>query len=63
MNSSLSSTNKPRRALLVAEGGVPYRLPPDADPINAWIELMEAVEALCPEWPHREPSLGGIYVL
>jgi hypothetical protein len=34
--------------------GVPRRL---ADPIAAWADLMEAVEALCPQWPPRQPSL------
>lgn len=23
------------------------------DPIAAWLDLMEVVEALCPEWPQR----------
>ena len=63
MSSSQNSTDKPRAMLLVAEGGVPYRLREEADSIDAWIELMEAVEALCPEWPRREPSSGGKYLL
>ncbi len=23
------------------------------DPIAAWLDLMDVVEALCPEWPQR----------
>ncbi|MBE5315246.1 MAG: hypothetical protein H4O13_07580 [Xanthomonadales bacterium] len=23
------------------------------DPVAAWLDLMEVVEALCPEWPQR----------
>jgi hypothetical protein len=30
--------------------------PPLADPIGAWIDLMEAVEALCSHWPDRAPG-------
>lgn len=25
------------------------------DPIAAWLDLMEVVEALCPQWPQRTP--------
>ncbi len=54
MNSSPKSIapvadNRP--ALLVAEAGVPYRPDSRGDPIVAWMDLMEAVEALCPQWP------------
>jgi hypothetical protein len=63
MSSSQNSTDKPRTLLLAAEGGEPYRLREGADPIDAWIELMEAVEALCPEWPQREPWVGETYRL
>lgn len=31
-------------------------LPEPAHPIEAWIDLMEVVEALCPEWPERVHS-------
>lgn len=26
--------------------------------LSDWVELMEAVEALCPVWPAREASAG-----
>jgi hypothetical protein len=63
MNSSSPPKSKTPPPLLVAEGGVAYRLSDSADPFSAWMDLMEAVEALCPEWPRREPSAGGIYRL
>lgn len=25
---------------------------------NDWIDLMEAVEALCPDWPEQEITIG-----
>ena len=28
-----------------------------------WVELMEAVEALCPVWPKRVPEHSGLYKL
>lgn len=34
--------------LLVAEAGVPYRTVPEGDGIDAWLDLMAVVEALCP---------------
>lgn len=30
-----------------------------ADPFADFAELMELVEALCPEWPARGPTRGG----
>ena len=63
MSSSQNSTDKPRATLLVAEGGVPYRLREGADSIDVWIELMEAVEALCPRWPERARSISGDFRL
>lgn len=41
--------------ILVADGGLPQALPPSADPIADWLDLMDVVEALCPEWPVPEP--------
>ena len=56
-----SATSKPKadrhEPLLVAEAGVRYEVVP-ADPIAAWFDLMETVEALCPEWPPRRSSLS-----
>lgn len=47
MNSSRMVKPQPgsREPLLVGEAGVPYRAVP-ADPIAAWLDLMETVEAL-----------------
>lgn len=28
--------------------------PPAKDDLSDWVELMEAIEALCPVWPQRE---------
>jgi len=33
------------------------------DPFEAWIALMEAVEALCPRWPARERVTTGEFKL
>lgn len=33
------------------------------DPIVAWLDLMEVVEALCPVWPERCVGRGGQYRL
>jgi len=45
--------------ILVADGGLRQTLPPSADPIADWLDLMEVVEALCPEWPAPEPPRPG----
>ena len=42
--------------VLVREGGAPYAPGPREDPFEALFELMEVVEALCPEWPVRKPD-------
>ncbi|WP_149196512.1 hypothetical protein [Luteimonas suaedae] len=49
--------------VLVREAGVPYRPGPAADPFERWLELMEVVEALCPQWPRRAPTIGRDYRL
>lgn len=48
---------------LAAAGGLPYVPRSGRDPIEAWIDLMEVVEALCPRWPDREISIGRDYRL
>lgn len=48
---------------LAEEGGVPFLLPESADPLKSWMNLMEAVEALCPVWPERKPTVGHIFRL
>ena len=42
-------------AVLVAEGGV-QRMPTPADPIRAWIDLMQVVEILRPQGRPRPPK-------
>ena len=50
--------------VLVREGGVEYRPAPSPDPFVAWVELMEVIEALCPRWPPRAPTIeSGRFVL
>ena len=39
------------------------RQPSNADPFQAWIELTEVVEALCPGWPERPVMSGGDFRL
>jgi hypothetical protein len=36
---------------------------PGKGDLSDWIELMEAVEALCPVWPAKERRSDGIYLL
>ena len=43
------------RVVLVSEGGV-ERMPVAADPIQAWIDLMEVVEMLRPPGGPRPPT-------
>jgi hypothetical protein len=55
-----------KEPLLVAEAGLPYRTVVEGDPFEAWMDLMEVVEALCPQWPQwpqRAPSIGRDYRL
>lgn len=62
MNSSLNShtSDSLPEPLLVREAGVAYAPLPRPDPLVAWIELMEVVEALCPRWPPRPPVIGPV---
>lgn len=46
-------------APLVREAGIPYQPQPARDPLAEWIDLMEAVQALCPVWPVRQQPLRG----
>lgn len=65
MSSSASQAPKRdrREPLLVADAGAAYRATP-ADPIEAWIDLMETVQALAPDRPrHSLPPVGGDYRL
>jgi hypothetical protein len=49
----------PDGAVLAREAGVPFLPRPALDPIAEWIDLMEAVQALCPVWPVRTEPLRG----
>lgn len=60
---STSTHDYPRRVFFVREAGVAYRPSPARDPFEAWIALMEAVEALCPRWPARERVTTGEFKL
>lgn len=59
----MHDTRTKRVPLLVAEAGMPYTAPPQGDAIEAWLDLMETVEALCPRWPTPEPRIGQDYRL
>ncbi|MGQ4659616.1 hypothetical protein [Lysobacter sp. F6437] len=63
MSSSTKSATDRDRVVLVSEGGV-ERMPAPADPIKAWIDLMEVVEMLRPRGAPRPPvSTGGVFLL
>jgi hypothetical protein len=49
----------PDDAVLAREAGVPFQPPPSRDPIAEWMDLMEAVQALCPVWPVRTQPMRG----
>lgn len=55
MRSSTNSGTDRDRVVLVGEGGAD-RLPPPADPIQAWIDLMEVVAMLRPRGGQRPPT-------
>lgn len=66
----MSSSQKPGgvegfEPVLVREGGARYEPGPREDPFEALFELMEVVEALCPEWRVRKPDTrpGIIFLL
>lgn len=66
MTSTPTSTarqQRPQDAPLAASAGKPYATKPNGSPIDAWMDLMEAVEALCPRWPERAVSVGVDYRL
>lgn len=66
MNSSQTPNGSDRNSgpVLVREAGAPYAPERREDPFLALFELMEVVEALCPEWPVRKPDAKpGIFLL
>ena len=64
MNSLPNATAEPSTpVLLVADGGVAFAASSHRDSIDAWMDLMEAIEALCPRWPDRPWANGTDYRL
>lgn len=66
MTFSPAKATSPHRVLdapLAASAGKPYAPDRCGSPIDAWMELMEAVDALCPRWPERRVVIGGNYRL
>ena len=62
-SSPISTADDTRGGFFVGDGGMPYHPSPARDPLDAWISLMEAVEALCPRWPAREHRMTGDFKL
>jgi hypothetical protein len=60
-----SPTKHPERVAEPLAGGYVVSVPlPGKGDLSDWMELMEAVEALCPVWPERaKPVEGGNYRL
>lgn len=64
MNSLPNSiAERPKPVPLAADGGVPFAPLLHRDSIDAWIDLMEAIEMLCPRWPDRALATGTGYRL
>lgn len=55
---------QPTQPVLVADAGLPYRQPP-ADPITAWLDLIETIELLHPvnQLAVRKHQAGETYLL
>jgi hypothetical protein len=49
------SSNKDSEPILAAEGGLTGPVADDRNPFEILDDLMQVVEALCPEWPERQP--------
>ena len=58
-SSPTSMVDKATYGFFVREAGVPNRPSRARDPFEAWIALMEVVEALCPRWPARVHRITG----
>jgi hypothetical protein len=46
------------RDLIASDDGVVAKIECQRDPYETLDDLMTVVEALCPEWPRREPFTG-----
>lgn len=49
------SANNDSEPIIAGEGGVTTPVTDDRNPFEILDDLMQVVEALCPEWPEREP--------
>ena len=54
-----TKTLDPAQPPFAGGAGLDLPAPFEEDPFKALDELMAVVEALCPEWPAREPSVDG----
>lgn len=63
MTSSPADDSVPLEPPLSVVAGWQSVLPVPARPIEAWLDLMEVVEALCPEWPEAPPPVRADYRL
>jgi hypothetical protein len=59
----MSSCAKSAEPPFAAEGGLDAPLHREQDPYRALDDLMAAVEALCPVWPHRGQFAEGSRML
>ncbi len=56
--STATNPDNGARPVLVSEGGAARHPLRTDDPVAAWMDLMEAVEALCPVWPARPQRMA-----
>jgi len=59
----MQATDRVAPVIIAAGAGVAYEREGSNDSFADWMSLMEVVEALCPRWPEREPSIGTRYLL
>lgn len=50
----MNSSNKPSEHIFAGSGGMPMTTTDEGDPLEAFDNLMAAVENLCPVWPPRD---------
>lgn len=56
--STLANADNGAGPVLVSEAGAVWHPLRTDDPVAAWMDLMEAVEALCPSWPARPQRMA-----
>jgi hypothetical protein len=59
----MSSSRKRADQPIAAAAGIDATPVAEDDPYRALDELMEVVEALCPDWPSREPFVAHARML